>query len=171
VLSDFAGKLWGFLIGILRWFGDAFSRLMDWLGSLFGDLKNFLAKLMQSLVNALGEMLYRLFKPIFDIITAIIHFIAKLFEILWLLLQIFLQLGHIIIAFITGLFRTLAGLTYDGSTPALDANMSGAAAGMNQAMSILQLDTLAYLCLFGIWIVTAVSVIRMIGNFSGGGGD
>lgn len=172
MLGDFAGKLWNFITGVvstvLNWFGDAFKGLFSFLGDLFSSFEKWLSGLLQSVVNAIATFLQHLFQPLLDLIGAIFHLIWKLIQMLGLLLMIFLQIGHVIIAMIEGLFRTLAGLTYNGSTPVLDANMSGAADAMTTGMSILQLDNIAYVCLFLIWMMTAVYVIRMIGNFRGG---
>jgi phage-related protein len=173
MLSDFAAKLWSFLVGLfhgtIQWFGDTFGKLFNFLGNLFSDLYDFLTGLLQDFLDALVTVLKKLFQPIFDLIEAIFHFVEKLFEFLWLLLQLFLQLGHLIIAFIEGLFDTLAGLNYDGSTPSLDSQMSGSVDVMNTAMSILQLDNASYICLFAVWIFTAVAVVKMIGKFRGNG--
>lgn len=168
MLSDFASYLWSFLVGIfnsvLSWFQVVFGGLFSLLGDIYTGMVNFLANLAQNFLNGLGKLLKDLFQPIYEFFAAIFHLVSKLVEFLGLLLQVFLQLGHIIIAFIEGLFNTLSGLSYDGSTPQLDSNMSQAVDAVSSTMQTLQLDNLAYVLLFMIWIFTAVSVVKMIGS-------
>lgn len=171
MLSDFANFLWSFLGGlvnsVLSWFSSAFSGLESFLSSIFGSLFSFLSGLIQSLLNGITNFLKWLFQPIFDLIAAIFHLVVKLIQLLGLLLDLFLQLGHVIIAFIQGLFATLAGLSYDGSTPSVDQVTSNTLTAMSGAFSILQLDNIAYILLFVIWLITAITVVRMVGNFRG----
>lgn len=173
MLADFAAYLWMFLRGLFQSLGqlwsDTFGRLFSYLGQLFSNLMDFLAGVVQNALNAMADFLQRLFQPVLDLIAAIFHLVEKLWQLLTLLFQLFLSLGHLIIAFIQGLFATLAGLSYSGQTPAgLDSNAMQAAGAVTGVFSILQLDTIAYLCLFAVWIATAVMVVRMIGSFGGG---
>lgn len=175
MLADFASYLWNFLLGIvnsiLGWFKDAFSGLYDFFSSAFSGLEQFFSWLFQSLLNGIGSILQKIFQPIYDIITAIFHLISKLIDLLWLLLQLFGQIGRLIFAFVQGLFSTLSGLSYDGSTPSVDNNVSSTFSAIASVMQQLQLDNIAYLLLFAIWIFTAYTVVKMIGSFGGGSTD
>lgn len=173
MLADFAAYLWSFLWGLFHSLGqlisDTFGRFFGFLGNLFSNLFDFLSGLVQNALNALADFLQRLFQPVLDLIAAIFHLVEKLWQLLGLLFQLFISLGHLIVAFIQGLFSTLAGLSYSGQTPSgLDSNVMQASSAVTGVFSILQLDTIAYLCLFGVWIATAVMVVRMIGSFGGG---
>lgn len=168
MLSSFAGKLWDFLkslvMTILGWFGDVFGNLFSFLGDLFYRLMSFIGDLVWKAVRAVTDFLAWLFAPILELIGAIFHLIGRLIEFLGLLLYMFLKLGQLALAMISGLFRTILGLSFSGAKPSVPPNMAGGIDGIGQAMSIMQLDNFAYVLLVGVWIFTAVAVIRMLGT-------
>jgi hypothetical protein len=173
MLSDFAGKLWDWLKSLFSGLGNAISSGLGWLGrkitDLFSWLGGLLWQLLQSLLDGIAAILKAIFKPIFDIIAAFFYFIGKLIYLLALLVQLIIQIVHVLLSFAWGLIKTLAGLSYSGGTVALPGGVAEPFSHMQPVLSMLQLDKLAYVLLFAVWLFTAYAVIKITGNFAGGG--
>ncbi|MCL6528297.1 MAG: hypothetical protein K6T57_15665 [Thermaceae bacterium] len=185
MLASFAQKIWSFLQGLfgglgnaitgaissaLSWLQQAFGSLMSFLGGLFHSLLQGIGTLLQGLLNGIASVLRQIFSPIFAIVDAFFYFVSRLAQLLGLLVQLLIQVVHVLLAFAWGLLRTLIGLVWDQSTPQLPGSVSSPLSHMGQALGLLQLDKLADLLLFAVWILTAIAVIRIISSFSQGGG-
>jgi hypothetical protein len=141
---------WTFLERMLR-------RLLEFLSSLFGHL-----------FNALFSFLRILLRPIFIVIALVLYIVYKIAELAITLISVFLSLGKLLIAFIKGIFVTLTGFTYTPTTPHNGAWTSI----FNNVVGSLgpyQLDKIAYILLFCIWITTAFAAIKIIGSIRNGG--
>ncbi|MCL6593855.1 MAG: hypothetical protein K6T31_07755 [Alicyclobacillus sp.] len=174
MLADFAQRLWSFISGLFsglyQAISDSVGGILGWLGTEFGNLMGFLGRLAQNILNGIADVLHQIFLPIFAIIDAIFYFIEKLTYLLALLVQLLIQVVHVLLAYCWGFIKTLTGLVYDQSSPQLPSSVYGPFSHMVTALQMLQLDKLADLLLFAIWISTAIGAIRIISTFSQGGG-
>ncbi|MBY9087515.1 hypothetical protein KIH86_25335, partial [Paenibacillus sp. HN-1] len=84
------------------------------------------------------------------------------------LIALFLSLGKLLMAFIKGIFATLAGFTYTPSTPS-NGQWTPIFHNVIDSLGPYQLDKIAYILLFCIWISTAYAAIRIIGSIRNGG--
>lgn len=141
-----------------------FSAIADGFNYLFGLIWTAL----QWLLNGLTA----LFRPVFDFLDAIGYFLYKLGVILYKVLELVVSLGKMLIGLGTGLLKTITGLSYTASAPSpLPSAYSEAVGNLQPIFAQLQLDKVAYLVTFAIWIMTAIITMRLIGGMRGGGSN
>lgn len=176
-----------FYIVILGILGDSFGKLfktiwdgIKWLGN---SIKNFFAKLFDviwSAIKWLGELIAKLFKALLDLLLSFFKFIYQLVEaflyflynvglIAVKLFQIFFELGKLIISFFVGLGRTLQSLVYTPTSSGGHGYSETIGKVFNAAAGPLQLNVIAYILLFGIWLFTAIQVIKLLSSIRVGG--
>lgn len=111
-----------------------------------------------------------IFRPVLDLIDAIGYFLYKIGVILYKVLELVVSLGKLLIGLATGLIKTITGLSYSPNTPSpLPGAYSEAVGNLQPIFSQLQIDKVAYLVTFAIWIMTAIIAMRLIGGMRGGG--
>lgn len=168
MIGNLFSKLFNFLIALLQSIGsflsDAFQSLFNLLFDLFKWLGQLLARLFQALIDVLVSffmVIYELIKGLLYLLYMIGVCAAKLFLILW-------EVAKLIWAFIVGLTTTFQSIFFTpgtGSGHGYGAMMGRVASGLN----VLQMDVVAYILLFGIWIFGAFGVIKIIGSLRGAG--
>lgn len=164
MIGRIAETIMNFLVAlatsIMSFFQRAMKTLMDFLYSLFEWLGDLLSNLFQALIDVLAAF----FKVIYDVIYCVLYLIYKIGVLIVKLFQIFWELAKLLVAFINGLVKTVASLFY---TPTTSAG-HGYSAPMGKVMrnlDVLQLDVVAVILMFLIWIFTAFGVIKIIGSF------
>lgn len=125
--------------------------VLDGIGRLYGWL-----------LDGLVSILKAIFTPILILISIIFYFVYKIGDIFVMIFQVLLGIGKLLYSLIQGLVVTFAGFSWTPTTP----DHGSWSHPINQAFSVLedfyQLDTVAYVVLFLIWIMTAYTAIRMI---------
>ncbi|WP_298737667.1 hypothetical protein [uncultured Chitinophaga sp.] len=148
------------------------AKILNWVGSFFQNLLNvtlhFLGDMFGSLINGLVTVLKFLFTPILALLGIIFYFIYKLGVLIVTLIKVLVAIGKLLYAFVMGLFKTLAGLVWIQSAPPDHGSWSNAITQVFIALEPYQLDKIAYVLSFAIWIMTAYGVIRIL---SSSGGD
>lgn len=139
--------------GIFSFFGNAFSTLFSWLGWLFSNL-------FQGLV----DLLVTLFSPILGLLGSIFYFLYKLGALILKIIELVYKFVFFFVYIMKGLFVTLIGLSYNGQAAVLPARYQDAVNHLQPALQIVQLDKIAVLCLFAVWIFVAVSIIKVVGS-------
>lgn len=139
---------------ILGWIGNFFK-------NLFSSVLGFLADLFGFLFNGLIAVLKAIFKPILIVVALLFYFVSKLAVLIFTLLGVLLDIGKLLYSFVMGLFKTLAGLTWTPTTPD-HGSWSSPIAEVFIALEPYQLDKIAYVLLFIIWITTAYSAIQIL---------
>lgn len=145
---------------VLGWIGDTFT-------NLFSILLNFMANLFGSLFNGLIAVLKAIFKPILILIALIFYFIYKLGVVVVTLFAVLLAIGKLLYSFVMGLFNTLTGFVWTPAAPD-HGSWSDSIAQVFIALEPYQLDKLAYVLLFVIWIFTAFAAIKILSRQGGG---
>lgn len=168
MIGNIFSKFFRFLIDMLLSLGnflaDAFQSLFNMLYQLFAWLGQLLARLFQALIDVLVSffmVIYELIKGLLYLLYMIGVCAAKLFLILW-------EVAKLIWAFIVGLTTTFQSIFFTpgaGSGHGYSAMMGRAASSLN----VLQLDVVAYILLFAIWLFGAFGVIRIFGSLRGAG--
>lgn len=152
------------LLSIGGFLKDAFQSVMDFLFDCFAWLGQLLSRLFQALIDVLVSffmVIYELIKGLLYLLYMIGVCAAKLF---WILLDV----GKLLWAFVVGLTKTFASIFF---TPA-QVSGHGYSTMMGKVangLSVLQLDVVAYILLFGIWLFGAFGVIRIFGSLRGAG--
>lgn len=140
-----------------------FRAIADGFGYLYSHLKD----LSHYLLNGIWLLL----QPIFELVGAIFYLLYMLGLVLVKILAIVLSIGNLLVGIVTGLFKTILGLGYTGSGTALPASYNSVFAKLMPFINSLQLDKVAYILVFGIWITTAFYAIKIIGEMRGNGGS
>lgn len=79
------------------------------------------------------------------------------------LFQVLFELAKLLWAFVQGLGRTIGSLFYT-ELPSSGHGYSAMMGRVVESLGVLQLDVVAYILLFLIWIATAFGVITIIGT-------
>lgn len=145
-------SIWNFLYG-------AFSQLFSLLYQLFV----WLGQLLQRLFQALIDVLVSFFTVIYDLIRGLMYLLYMIGVLAVKLFQVLFELAKLLWAFIQGFARTVASLFYTEreSSGHGYSNMMGR---IVDSMDVLQLDVVAYILLFLIWVMTALGVMTIIGS-------
>lgn len=155
--------------------GDAFSKLFSFLGSIFSNLFGviwdglvWIGELLRDLFQGLIDIIIGFFKVIYAIIDGLLYLLYMIGVLAVKLFMVIFEAAKILWAFIVGFGNTLASLTYSPK--------GGAGHGYSEIMGklfgslkVLQIDSVAYVLLFVLWITTAVMAIRLIGSIRVGG--
>jgi phage-related protein len=141
------------------------ASILNWISQFFQNLftvsLNFIKDLFSSLFNGLIEALKAIFMPVLVLIAFIFYFIYKLGELLIVLFQVLLSVGKLIYSFVMGLFKTLAGFVWTPMTPS-HGSWSEPIREVFAALEPYQLNKIAYVLMFVIWIFTAVGVVKIL---------
>lgn len=108
--------------------------------------------------------LYVLLSPIFDLIAAIGYFIYMIGVILYKVVIIVLAVGKLLIGLIVGLFKTIFGLAPSSSVAVMPQAYHDVFNQLKPIFVTLQIDKVAYLLSFALWIFTAFIAVKIIGT-------
>lgn len=145
MVANLLGAVWGF-------FQNLFSVVLSFISNLFVHL-----------FNGLITVLKLLFKPFLVIVALIFYFIYKLGELIATLFVVLLAVGKLLFSFVMGLYNTLAGLVWTSTTPSHGA-WSTNINSVFSALESYQLDKVAYVMAFIIWVTTALAVIKILSS-------
>lgn len=145
--------------GLLSWLYDAFDGLFDFLYDLFVWIGDLLERLFQSLIDVLVSF----FEVIYDLLRGLLYLLYMIGVLAVKLFQVIFELASLLWAFVQGFAQTLGSLFYTEQT----TSGHGYSAMMGEVASnleVLQLDVVAYILLFLIWIMTALGVMAVVGS-------
>lgn len=163
MIGNIANVVMNFMANMLR---SLFSFVFDSINNLFQLIYNFakwLGDLLQRLVQSLINVLIGFFQVIYDLIRCVLYLIymigvlaVKLFLVLW-------ELAKLLYSFVVGLGRTVASLFY---TPKQSGGhgYSEMMGTIFSKMDALQLNVIAYILLFIIWVFVAITVVKIVGT-------
>lgn len=129
---------------------------------------DWLFSLLATLFSRLMDGLWWLLQPIFDICTIVFQFIYWIGVIIVKIILLVFGIGKLLIGLIAGLFSTLFGLGFTGRVTNLPTSYSDVYTHIRPYLATLQLDKVAYIMQFSIWLFTAFMALRIIGNMRGG---
>lgn len=144
--------------------GDAFKKLFGFLGDAFGWLIHAIGVLFQPLVDAVIGF----FKIIYDLIDGLLYLLYKIGVVLIEIFGLFWQLILLIYSFIVGFVRTLQSISFSvqgGSGNGFSETLGK----IFDAASPLQINVIGYILLFLIWIMTAVTILKLLSSVRVGG--
>ncbi|WP_378211110.1 hypothetical protein [Anoxybacteroides rupiense] len=149
------------MAGILT---DAFGKLFDVIWSVIKWIGRLLKKLFQGLI----DLLVSFFEVIYALIDGLLYFLYKIGVLAVKLFMLFFELAKLIVSLFVGFAKTLASLVYipRGSSGNGYSEMLGK---IFNAMKPLQLDPIAYILLFILWMFTVVAAIKLLSSIRVGG--
>lgn len=139
------------------------SGLYTFLGDAFGTLFAYLGTLFSGLFEGIKNLLVTLFKPVLQLISAIFYFLYKLGLLIVDVIEILFRLVFFFVYVMKGLFVTLIGLSYDGRTAELPERYQTIIANLQPALEFAQMDKIAVLCQFAVWVFIGIALIKVVG--------
>jgi len=152
-------------------FSNLFGTIWDgitWLGNL---LNSMIQSVINTIVNgfqSIIDLFVGFFKIIYAIIDGLFYFIEKLVTLVVLFFQIIFNVAKLIFSFMQGMARTMQSLFFD---PINSSNLPiGTTIGrIFNIIEPMQLNVVATILLFSIWVVTAIGVMSLISSVRVGG--
>jgi|HigsolmetaAR203D_1030402.scaffolds.fasta_scaffold02548_14 hypothetical protein len=139
------------------------SGLYSFLANAFGTLFSYLGDLFGRFFDSLMLLLLRIFMPIWQLIAAIFYFLYKLGMLILSVIEVLYRLVYFFVYVMKGLFVTLIGLSYNGQKAVLPARYQEVFDNIQPALQIVQMDKVAVLCLWGVWIFVGIALIKVVG--------
>lgn len=146
-----------FFSTIFDFIQNALQAALRWIGSLLGYL-----------LDKLFAFLRLLFMPILILVGMIFYFFYKVAALLLKLLHVLLAIGKLVYALLKGIAATIAGLTYQAPATPDHGSWTPMIEQVTGGLESFQLDKIAYVLLFVIWISTAYAAVQIL---TGGSGD
>lgn len=146
ILTDAFGKLFGVIWNVIKWIG------------------NLIRNLFQGFIDVIIDF----FEVMYALVDGLLYFIFKIAILAVKLFQIFFEIAKLIWALITGLSNTLVSLSYTPQTSS-QTGYSEILGTLFSNLSYLQIDVIAYILLFIMWMTTAVSAIKLLSSIRVGG--
>lgn len=163
MIGNIATTVMNFIVSVLTaiwsFLYSTFTRLFIMLYDLFVWLGQLLQRLFQSLIDVLVSF----FMVIYDLIRGLMYLLYMIGVLAVKLFIVLFELVKLLWAFVQGLGRTIASIFYD-PLPSSGHGYSEMMGRIVGSMDALQLDVVAYILLFLIWIATAFGVISVIGS-------
>lgn len=139
------------------------SGLYTFLGDAFGTLFSYLVSLFTGLFGGLKDLLVTLFTPVLQLISAIFYFLYKLGLLIVDVIEILFRFVFFFVYVMKGLFLTLIGLSYNGRTAELPERYQTIIHNLQPALDFVQMDKIAVLCLWAVWVFVAIALIKVVG--------
>lgn len=170
ILGRSFGSLFTTIWDGIKWLGGNIADFFSWLGQLIWDAIKWLGNLLKDLFYALMDLLLSFFEVIYALIDGLFYFLYNIGLIAVKLFLVFFEVAKLIFSFFVGFARTLASLFYVPRTSS-GTGYSETIGKLFHALENagLQLNVVAYILLFGIWIFTAVQVIKLLSGLRVGG--
>lgn len=168
MIADLFIKLFGFLgnilVAVFTFFGNIFGKLF----SLIWEVVKWIGNLLKILFQGLIDLLIVFFTAIFDVIRGLLYLLYMIGVLAVKLFQVIFEAAKILWSLIQGFARTLASLTY--SPRGSGGNGYSEVIGkLMTNLNVMQLDVVAYILLFMLWFITAISAMKLISSIRVGG--
>lgn len=143
--------------------GDAFGKLFK----VIWDGIKWLGNQIWSFFQTLIDIFVNFIEVIFALIAGLLYFLYKIGVLAVKLFTLLFETAKILWSLVVGLLKTLASLSYTpkGSSGTGYSEILGK---LFSNLSVLQIDVIAYILLFIIWMFTAVGAIRLVSSIRGG---
>lgn len=144
------------MLGII---GDAFGKLFTIIWDVVLWIANFFKGLLQTIV----DIIVGFFQVIFDLIAGLLYLIYMIGVLAVKLFLVMFEAGKVLISLVTGFGRTLASLSYSPRGSG-GHGYSETIGKLFRALEPLQLAPIAYILLFILWFITAISAMKLISS-------
>lgn len=138
--------------------------MFDGIKKAFQFLYDLLITMFEWILNGIAAI----FQPIIDLVIGIGYFIFMIGTVLVEILQLIGAVAKLAIGIVTGLFKTITGLSYSGSPANIPGTFDSVFDQMQPVLQALQFNKIGYVITFSIWVFTAIYAVRIIQTFRGG---
>lgn len=179
LIGDAFGKLFGFLgeliVGVLLFLGNVFGTLFSviweaikWIGNLIWEAIKWIGDLIASLFQFLIDLLVMFFTAIFQLIEGILYLLYMIGVLAVKLFLVIFEAAKTLWSLIQGFGQSLASLRY---TPRSSSGngYSETIGKLFNSLEVMNLSSIAYILLFCLWFVTAITAIKLISSIRVGG--
>lgn len=126
---------------------------------------NYLFGFLSSLGSWLLSGIMKLLQPVLDFLGFIFYFIYMIGVVLVKVVMLVVGVARLLLGLIIGFFKTITGFGYTGAkTSILPSSYTDAFSHLKPLFDMLQLDKVAYIFIFSIWIYTAWAAMQKIGK-------
>jgi len=167
LIGDFFSSIGGVIWDGISWLGTLIWSAIEWVGGVLWDAIGWLGNLLGDFFQFLIDIIVGFFEVIYALIDGFFYFLYNVGLLAVKLFQVFFEVGRLIISFIQGIANTLQSIFYTPQSSS-GTGYSDILGNVFNALDVLQLNVIAYVLLFVIWIVTGFAVIRILGNLKGG---
>lgn len=155
--------------------GDAFGKLFGFLGSLFSNLFGviwdgivWVGNVLKMLFQGLVDIIVGFFKVIYALIDGLLYLLYMIGVLAVKLFFVIFEAVKILWSLVVGFGRTLASLNYSPRSSGGNG-YSEMIGKLFSNLGVLQLDGIAYILLFCLWFITAITAIKLISSIRVGG--
>lgn len=168
IIGDAFGKIFGVIWDAIVWIGQAIWNGIKWIGNVIWDAIKWVGNLLRSLFENLIDLLISFFEVIYALIDGLLYLLYQIGVLAVKVFLIFFETAKVLVSLVVGFAKTLASLSYtpSGSSGTGYSEMIGK---LFAAAEPLQLNVVAYILLFMIWIGTAVAAIKLVSSIRVGG--
>ena len=164
MIGNIANVVMNFLANMLRsLFGFLYSGL-ERLFQLIYNLATFIGELFQRFFQAIINVLVGFFQVIYDLVRCVLYLIYKIGVLAVKLFQVLWEIAKLLYSFVVGLTKTVASLFYTPKSTG-GHGYSDAIGQVVGHLGVLQMNVVAYILLFLIWLFVAITVIKILGTF------
>ncbi|TRM08790.1 hypothetical protein FH966_14765 [Lentibacillus cibarius] len=144
--------------------GDALS----WLGDVISDAVDWLLEGIRGFFQTIIDVIVGFFEVIFAIIQGLLYVIYMIGVLAVKLFHVIFEAAKMLWSLVEGFARTLASLNYDTQATA-GHGYSELIGKIFDKLQPLQIEPIAYVLLFMLWFITAISAIKLISSIRIGG--
>lgn len=142
------------------------ANVLKWFSSFFQNLFNAMLKGIGAFFQSVINVIKWIMQPIFIVIGIVFYFLYKIGEIIVALVMVIVGIGKLLYSLVMGLFNTIASLAWTSSAPPDHGSWSYSINQIFAGLEYYQLDKLAYVLSFGIWVTTAFLAIKILSSRS-----
>lgn len=136
--------------------------MFDGIRNFFNSLFSYLGDLFQWVLDGLTAIV----KPIIDVFIGIGYFIYKIGVVLVEVLSTVGAVAKLGLGLVTGIFKTITGLSYQGNGPGVPSSIASAVDNLQPIFSALQFNKIGFVLIFSIWVFTAFAAVKIIQSFN-----
>ena len=175
IIGEAFGFLFEFLYDLFAGLFNIFGEIFSFFGGLFSDLFGviwdgikWIGKLLGRLFQGLLDVLIGFFETIYAVIDGLLYLLYMIGVLAVKLFLVIFEAAKMLWSLAVGFTRTLGSLSYSPS----GSGGNGYSAYMGKLFTILepmQLNALAYVLLFALWFITAVTAMKLLSSIRVGG--
>lgn len=144
--------------------GDAFGKLFELIWEVIEWIYDGIKNIIQTVIDVIVEF----FEAIFDVIKGILYLLYMIGVLAVKLFELLFEVGKVLWSLAEGFARTLASLSYSPKGSA-GHGYSETIGILFDKLAPLQITPIAYILLFILWYVTAISAMKLISSIRVGG--
>src|SRR5690625_83987 len=138
---------------------DAFASLF----SVVWSVAEWIADFFKGLIQTILDVIVGFFQVIFDVIAGLLYLIWMIGVLAVKLFLVMFEAGKLLISLVVGFGNTLSSLNYSPKSSSGNG-YSETIGKLFNALEPMQLAPIAYVLLFILWYVTAISAMKIISS-------